>query len=334
MDHANGQGELTSAAGFRLDDELAGLKPRPEDEVPTLLQLQQGEEASISKFSEAGPTATNCKNTVRQPNAYEAKQEAKRERLERASDNAAAESARRFAAARGAVAGIEPGQPILCGHHSEKRHRAALKRHDQNMRAGVDASDRAAELSRRAEAVGTGGISSDDPAAVAKLDDKRTALERERDAMKAANAYHKAHGSLDGWDGPADIIKKGNTNLRVWTGVYARPFPPYCLSNIGAEIRRAAKRAGSLAQRQEVSATSDPTTETINGATITADYQDNRVQVRFPARLSKPDYKRVRSFGFVWSPSRDAFVRKLTGPGVIEYARRLVLLILPNPPTV
>lgn len=34
MDHSQGQGELTTTAGFRLDDALAGLKPRPE-EAPT-----------------------------------------------------------------------------------------------------------------------------------------------------------------------------------------------------------------------------------------------------------------------------------------------------------
>lgn len=60
MDHTESQGELTTAAGFRVDDELAGLKPRPEDEAPS---------------------------------HYEQKQKARRHRLERAADNAEAEAA-------------------------------------------------------------------------------------------------------------------------------------------------------------------------------------------------------------------------------------------------
>lgn len=70
-----------------------------------------------------------------------------------------------------------------------------------------------------------------------------------------------------------------------------------------------------------------PTVETLNGCTITADLADNRVGVTFPARLPKADYQTVRRFGFVWSPTRSAFVRKYTGPGVIEHARRMVKAI-------
>lgn len=111
-----------------------------------------------------------------------------------------------------------------------------MKRHDQNMRAAIEADKRADELTRRAAAVGTGGISSDDEKAPAKLSAKVAALEAERAAMKAANKYHKAHGTLDGWDGPADVVQAGRSNLRCWAGVYAAPFPPYCLQNLGAEI--------------------------------------------------------------------------------------------------
>jgi len=35
--------------------------------------------------------------------------------------------------------------------------------------------------------------------------------------------------------------------------------------------------------------------------------------VRFDARTPKPVYQLLRSHGFLWSPSRTAFVRKATG---------------------
>lgn len=48
----------------------------------------------------------------------------------------------RFQAAHDAVGGIPFGQPILVGHHSEGRHRAALKRHDRNMHKGIEEDDK------------------------------------------------------------------------------------------------------------------------------------------------------------------------------------------------
>jgi hypothetical protein len=43
-----------------------------------------------------------------------------------------------FRSAEAAIDGIPPGQPILVGHHSEHRHRAALNRHDRRMRHAID----------------------------------------------------------------------------------------------------------------------------------------------------------------------------------------------------
>ena len=50
-----------------------------------------------------------------------------------------------------AVAGIEPGQPIIIGHHSEKRHRKALDTSWSNLGKAVESSDKAAEHTRIAE---------------------------------------------------------------------------------------------------------------------------------------------------------------------------------------
>ena len=250
-------------------------------------------------------------------NAYEQKQDARRERLEAAAARAEAASDTAYAAARAATAGIVFGQPILVGHHSEKRHRRDIARSDAAMRKSVQASKQAAELARRAATVGTGGISSDDPDALDKLADKRTDLERERDAMKSANAYYKAHKTLDGWNGPAELAAKGRVTLRV-TPYHGAPFPPFSLTNIGARIRQAAKRAATITATRET----ERTEETVNGCTITADPDDNRVTLTFPARLDRDAYKVVRSCGFLWSPTRNAFTRKLSN-GAMHYAREM-----------
>lgn len=77
------------------------------------------------------------------------------ERLTERSARRAEESDGRSAAARAATEHIPMGQPILVGHHSERKHRAALARAERNDRAAWDL-DRAAksdaERARAAEA--------------------------------------------------------------------------------------------------------------------------------------------------------------------------------------
>jgi hypothetical protein len=84
-------------------------------------------------------------------NAREQRAEYLGERSERLAAKAEAESDK----AHGAVAGIPFGQPILVGHHSERRHRAALKRSDAAMGRAVQAhrdSEATANVARSAAA--------------------------------------------------------------------------------------------------------------------------------------------------------------------------------------
>ena len=61
--------------------------------------------------------------------------EAKLEKREQWAQGREAEAHRRFERADEAAKPFENGQPILIGHHSEKKMRAAQKRADTNMRA-------------------------------------------------------------------------------------------------------------------------------------------------------------------------------------------------------
>jgi len=76
---------------------------------------------------------------------------AKAERYNEWSDNADKRSKEAFDRAMGAVEGIPFGQPILVGHHSEKRHRAAIAKSDNAMRKSVEESDKASRLANKAE---------------------------------------------------------------------------------------------------------------------------------------------------------------------------------------
>lgn len=68
---------------------------------------------------------------------------ARAERLAAASDAA-------YERSNAAVAGIEPGQPILVGHHSQARHENALKRSWDQLGKSVELQDAADEAAHRA----------------------------------------------------------------------------------------------------------------------------------------------------------------------------------------
>jgi hypothetical protein len=252
-------------------------------------------------------------------NAYEWKQEARRQRLQRAADRAKGEGEAKVSSGFRFFHEMN-GQPVLVGHHSERRHRNAIRKADNRIRSGFARLKDAEELSRRAASVGSGGISSDDPEAVAKLDDKVETLKAERDRMKQINAHWRKHGTLGGLDLGESDLHRCRENMRIWGGA---PFPSYCLTNIAARIREAERRAKELAQLTERAA-AGPTEATVNGVAITTDPADNRVTLTFPRRLSREEYKRVRSFGFLWSPTRSGFTRKLTGNGGAESVARML----------
>lgn len=270
-------------------------------------------------------------------NDYEAKQAARRARLERAAGRASQESKRRFDTARDILAPIPPGQPILVGHHSEKRHRRALERHDSNMRAGIDAEDRAAELARRAEAVGTGGISSDDPDAVAKLKNELESLEAQQTRWKVLTSAWRKAGRPDpadeqGWSKVATVLGVSAADLSSVRLDMARfrhdqPVPSYRLSNNNGNMRRIRQRIETLtrqaAVREAAEARAAETGESANKETQCAGYRvvenlaANRVQVFFPAKPSREVCKLMSRNGYHFSRSEgNAWQRMLNSSAV------------------
>jgi hypothetical protein len=73
------------------------------------------------------------------------------ERLDERAEKQSAEAERRYEASSRIADSIPLGQPILVGHHSEKRHRRDLARIDGHMRASIEEREKASSLSERAE---------------------------------------------------------------------------------------------------------------------------------------------------------------------------------------
>ena len=173
---------------------------------------------------------------------YRERRLAKAARLRDWSASNAAKADNRSAAADATASAIPFGQPILVGHHSERRHRRDLERIHANMSASVQLSEKAASQAARAdeiEAQAAGAIYSDDPDAIPALTAKIAHLEERREAMKAANAeYRKAH---------REQLKA----MSRYEAHQAVPYPSWAITNIGGNISRCRDRLARLQREAE-----------------------------------------------------------------------------------
>ena len=242
-------------------------------------------------------------------NAYEQKQADRKQRQADRARRLHAEAQRLDQAAGAAVAHIPFGQPILVGHHSERRHRRDLARCQALTRKAIATEEAARDLERRASTESR-AISSDNEDAVPKLQAKLAALESAHARMVAANKLIRKNDR-------AGLAALGFTEAQIadlFTPDFARRvgFPAYALSNSSANIRSTKQRIEALkaaaAARQDGPA---PEPVPIPGGTITEDRADNRLCIRFEVRQSSEVVALLKSNGFKWSPTRGAWVRML-----------------------
>ncbi len=162
----------------------------------------------------------------------------------------------RFNAAHQATEGIPFGQPILVGHHSEKRHRAALARSDSNMRAGVESLHMAGHHESKAgglEAQLDRSVFSDDDDAIEQLEARIKDHEAERDRMKLINAAHKRFKKNPAALDAADVTEAEKLLIRNYVPAYSwvpHPYAPYQFQNLGACIRRDKQRIEQIKRRR------------------------------------------------------------------------------------
>lgn len=147
------------------------------------------------------------------------------------------------------------GTPILKGHHSETRHRNAFKKHDTLMFKAVAGHKEADHLERRAAAVGTGGISSDDPEVLTKLRAKAAKLTDQRDRAKAVNKLIKStrFKSLPTYQQTVELARatgwKRHETERLLepNELSGKPgFPSFEVNGLTARIRDVKKRIADI----------------------------------------------------------------------------------------
>jgi hypothetical protein len=188
----------------------------------------------------------------------------------------------------------EFGQPILVGHHSEKRHRRSLEKSHALTHKSIEKVDHAANLERLADSSeDSRAVSSDDPEALPKLREKLAAMEARRERIKASNrAAKKVGGSV---------------------------APAYVLTNLGANIRRV---AGRVAEFEAAAKVEIPADVEMGTARAHWDLDTNRVQVFSPRPTPEEREARtalMRGNGFIWARSAGCWQR-LANPGAWRVA--------------
>lgn len=239
-------------------------------------------------------------------NSYEQKQEARRERILARADRLRNEGQARVESGFERLRAIPFGQPILIGHHSEKRDRNYRRKACNSIDRGFELQKAAREAAARAEAIGTGGISSDDPDAIAKLVAELETLKARQDAMKARNETWR---------------KAGNKAGRQADGQWVEPpCAPYQLSNNSANMRRIEQRIEHL----RASANRETKVEEYQGVCkLVENAEANRVQLIFPGKPSAEIRTKLKKSGFRWSPSEGAWQRQLNNSAVY-WAKELI----------
>jgi hypothetical protein len=257
-------------------------------------------------------------STARRLNPYAERKAARIERMK-------ARAARLEMAAEGAQASakavadrIPMGQPILVGHHSERRHRRDIDRIQGGFTKAAELHREAETLRRRADHVQTSSaVSSDDPDAIAKLRAKVEDLDRDRTRMVAANTAVRSKAPREA------LAKLGFSETmieRALTPDFAGRlgFPGYALRNVASEAARVRKRIAELEARATRPA---PTPLLLPGVRV--EEADNRVRIVFDAKPDDAVRSALKSAGFRWSPTVGAWQRHASNAAWYE-AKRIV----------
>lgn len=251
---------------------------------------------------------------------YQERKDARADRLEERAQAAAQKSDDAFRRSSSLVSGIPAGQPILPGARGA-HHRRTLERSWNLMERGVQSSRKADYLQGRADAIReNSAISSDDPEALEKLEQKLAALQAAQERDKAMNAYYRKHKTVKGFDGVSDErAEKIDASLAELREALRRPVPSFRLSNRNAEINRLKKRIEQLRAVDSMEHIEIP----FDGGVLVTNEDINRVQIIFDTRADDETRAKLKSSGFRWAPSEGAWQTRRT-PAALARAKWLL----------
>lgn len=230
---------------------------------------------------------------------HDERRERRADRLHERAAKARAESEAAYGRSSQIADRIPMGQPVLVGHHSEKRHRRDLDKIDSAMRRSVEKQREAERLqSAAASAESNTSISSDDPEALVRLREKLEGMEAEREEIKRQNRLARK--------GDPEVVAMLTERYKhvPWQDP-RKGYPSYVLKNLGGNIRRVKERIASM-ERQ---AKREPRETEIGGIEVRENPETNRVELDLGRRATKEEYRTIKSMGFKWSRYNEVWQR-------------------------
>lgn len=200
--------------------------------------------------------------------------------------------------------GIPLGQPILVDHYSAKHHRKDIQKIQNLTIKSIESSKSAEYYEEKAKAAESNkAIFSDDPEVIKKLKAELAELEALQEKMKKANKLIKKNDRK----GLADLGFSEKIIDELFTPDFCNRvgFARFTLTANNASIRRLKKRI----QEEEIKQTQTTTETVIGDIKIVDSVEDNRIQIFFPGKPDEHIRKQLKTNGFRWAPSIQAWQR-------------------------
>lgn len=200
--------------------------------------------------------------------------------------------------------GIPFGQPILVGHHSERRHRRAIERADNAMRRFAENAAIAAYHKNKAAGIErqlAKTIFSDDADAVEALDAKIAKMEAERELNNKINSIvRKNPRAIETPEKVASLVDLGmscEAIRKVFEADFCGRFgiPAYVNQNLNGRIADARKRKESIKVQQEHQQQAKAST---GGVLITG--SASYVSITFAEKPECEIINALKAVGFYW----------------------------------
>jgi hypothetical protein len=197
------------------------------------------------------------------------------------------------------VSGIPMGQPILVGHHSERRHRNTLDKSWNALGKSVEMTKLAEHhesKARNLESALDRTIFSDDENAIEAIEARIAEHEASREQMKKVNALYRKNdvSGLAALGINLDTLKAKLVAAGPYFG--KAPHMPYEMSNLGGRIQADKKRLQSIKaqqQRQQAAAATE------NGVTV-ENHSNGYTSVTFAEKPERSILSALRDAGFRW----------------------------------
>lgn len=199
-----------------------------------------------------------------------------------------------------------------------------MKKHERQMKAYKSNQDnfKKAEyyLDRLKYNFSNNAIQSDDPEVLTALKNKLEKLESIQQKMKDTNAYYRKNGSLQGCECvSAEFIKKFEQENKANNVFYQQPFMPFELTNNNAKIKSTKERIERLSSIKN----RETKSKDFGDYTFVENTEIMRYQFIFNSKPSEEIRSLLKSNGFKWAPSQNAWQRQITTNA--KYATKCVL---------